>query len=211
VFTHQEIWQAIDRLAKRFTRSPSGLARRAGLDPTTFNKSKRVSRGGRPRWPSTESVAKILAATGVSAAEFLGTTGNQTAAPSVRSRVPVIGLAKAGQAGFFDDAGFPTGRGWDEVEIPGLGDAGIYALEIVGDSMTPAFRDGTMIVVSPKAPVRRGDRVVVKTRDGEVMAKVLSRRTASKIELASLNTDHADRTLDAGQVEWLARIVWASQ
>jgi phage repressor protein C with HTH and peptisase S24 domain len=210
VFTHQEIWQAIDRLAKKVARSPSGLAKRAGLDPTTFNKSKRVSQGGRPRWPSTESIAKILAAAGVGMGEFLGPSGDQ-AGSRAQARVPVIGMAKAGQAGYFDDAGFPTGRGWEEIEIPGLGDPGSYALEIVGDSMTPAYRDGTLIVVSPKAPLRCGDRVVVKTKDGEVMAKVLSRRTARKLELASLNADHPDRALDADQVEWIARIVWASQ
>ena len=59
--------------------------------------------------------------------------------------------------------------------------------------------------------MRKGDRVVVKTSSGEVMAKVLQRRTASTIDLVSLNPEHPDRRLDAREVEWLARIVWASQ
>jgi phage repressor protein C with HTH and peptisase S24 domain len=59
--------------------------------------------------------------------------------------------------------------------------------------------------------VRRGDRVVVKTRDGEVMAKELKRKTTKTIELRSLNPDHEDRTLGAEEVVWIARIVWASQ
>ena len=77
--------------------------------------------------------------------------------------------------------------------------------------MKPAYRDGDIIVVSPGTPIRRGDRVVVKTTGGEVMVKELKRRTAKTLELQSLNPAHADRTLDAGDVEWIARIVWASQ
>jgi phage repressor protein C with HTH and peptisase S24 domain len=77
--------------------------------------------------------------------------------------------------------------------------------------MQPAYRDGTVIVVSPAAAIRRGDRVVVKMRDGEVMAKELKRRTAKSIELRSLNPSHTERTLAADDVLWIARIMWASQ
>ena len=63
ILTHGQVWTALDRLAERAGLSPSGLAKRSGLDPTTFNKSKRVTGDGRERWPSTESVSKALAAT----------------------------------------------------------------------------------------------------------------------------------------------------
>jgi phage repressor protein C with HTH and peptisase S24 domain len=68
-----------------------------------------------------------------------------------------------------------------------------------------------VILVSPSAAIRRGDRVVVKTRDGEVMAKELKRRTPSTIELCSLNAEHEDRMLAAEDVVWMARILWVSQ
>lgn len=71
MFTHSEIWNAIDRLAQDNGYSPSGLAKKAGLDPTTFNKSKRVSADGKPRWPSTESISKILTVTNTKLADFL--------------------------------------------------------------------------------------------------------------------------------------------
>lgn len=71
MFTHSEIWDAIDRLAQDNGYSPSGLAKKAGLDPTTFNKSKRISADGKPRWPSTESIAKILTVTNTKLADFL--------------------------------------------------------------------------------------------------------------------------------------------
>jgi phage repressor protein C with HTH and peptisase S24 domain len=77
--------------------------------------------------------------------------------------------------------------------------------------MKPVYRDGDVIVVSPGTPIRRGDRVVLRTSDGEVMVKELKRRTTRTLELASLNPTQADRTLDAGDVAWIARIVWASQ
>ena len=57
---HEDIWRAIDKLAHEHGLTPSGLARRAGLDATTFNRSKRMSREGKLRWPSTESVAKVF-------------------------------------------------------------------------------------------------------------------------------------------------------
>ncbi|MET0630597.1 MAG: helix-turn-helix transcriptional regulator [Xanthobacteraceae bacterium] len=208
MLTHAQIWTALDRLAARAGLSPSGLAKKAGLDPTTFNKSKRVTPEGRPRWPSTESVAKSLAATGVTMDTFvqLIDPGGRTA-----RAVPLIGLAQAGSGGYFDDGGFPVGKGWDEIPFPAVNDENAYALEISGNSMEPAYRDGTVIVVSPAASIRRGDRVAVKTREGEVMVKELKRRTSKSIELRSINPDHAERSLSVRDVLWIARIVWASQ
>lgn len=209
MLTHAQIWIAIDRLAARAGLSASGLAKRAGLDPTTFNKSKRTTPDGRSRWPSTESIAKVLAATGVTIDAFVGLIG-ESGRSATRS-VPLIGLAQAGTGGYFDDAGFPVGAGWDEIAFPAVDDEHAYALEVAGDSMHPAYRDGDVIVVSPSAPIRRGDRVVVRTRNGEVMAKELRRRTGKMVELKSLNSEHEDRHLGVGDIEWMARIVWASQ
>jgi phage repressor protein C with HTH and peptisase S24 domain len=208
MLTHDQIWGALDRLAARAGLSASGLAKKAGLDPTTFNKSKRITVEGRPRWPSTESVAKALAATNVSIDTFVQLIED---APRTVQSVPLLGLAQAGAGGYFTDGGFPAGKGWDEVGLPSVNDEHAYALEISGDSMKPAYRDGDVIVVSPGAQIRKGDRVVVKTKDGEVMVKELRRRTSRTLELQSLNPNHAERVLPASDVEWIARIVWASQ
>jgi len=209
MLTHAQIWSAIDRLAERAGLSASGLARRAGLDPTTFNKSKRMTAEGRARWPSTESIAKALTATGTPVEAFVALM-NAGDAHAART-VPLLGFAQAGSGGYFDDAGFPAGEGWDQIAFPEVADAHAYALKISGQSMLPVYRDGDVILVSPSAAVRRGDRVVVKTRDGEVMAKELKRRTSSAIELRSLNAEHEDRMLEAEDVLWMARILWVSQ
>src|SRR5882757_6186755 len=193
MLTHAQIWNALDRLAARAGLSASGLAKRAGLDPTTFNKSKRITPEGRARWPSTESIAKALAATATSVEGFVELITD--AAYVATHAVPLIGFAEAGSGGYFDDGGFPVGKGWDEIPFPAVDDEHAYALEISGDSMEPLYRDGTIILISPAASIRRGDRVVVKTREGEVMVKELKRRTAKTVELRSLNTEHSDRSL----------------
>lgn len=211
--SHTQIWAAIDALALRLNTTPSGLARLAGLDATSFNKSKRqfqdttADKAVRPRWPSTESLAKLLQATGIGFGEFAALAEDRRAAAGI----PLLGMAQAGSDGFFDDAGFPEGQGWEEILFPDT-KKGLYALEISGDSMLPLYRDGDRILVDPNpVDLRRGDRVVVRTTDGEVMAKELVRLTAKSVEVHSLNPSFPDRVLPRAQVAWIARIVWASQ
>lgn len=221
MFSHDRIWTAIDRLAAKNQLTPSGLARRAGLDPTAFNKSKRIGADGRLRWPSTESVSKVLEATGATLDEFLAFVAGKPLAPPLPEgpfppqidSIPLLGFAQAGSGGYFDDGGFPAGEGWDIVDFPTAADrrAGVYALEVQGESMMPIYREGDVLIVEPGAQIRRGDRVVVKTRDGEVMAKVLMRQSPRSLELLSLNPEHPNRTIEMRDVDWVARIIWASQ
>jgi phage repressor protein C with HTH and peptisase S24 domain len=212
---HDEVWRAIDTLAAEHGLSPSGLARKAGLDPTSFNISKRRTGDGRFRWPSTESLSKVLQATGARLEDFTALVMGARAIPEARgkarSRIPLIGMAQAGAEGFFDDGGYPAGAGWDEVELPSTNDANAYALTISGDSMEPVYREGDAIIVSPAAPVRVGDRVVARIADGAVMAKLLLRRTAGRVELGSLNPAFPELTFGAREVVWMHRIIWASQ
>lgn len=219
---HNDIWRAIDLLAESHGLSASGLAKLAGLDPTSFNPSKRATTDGRPRWPSTETLAKIFQVTGEEfdrLPDYL--SGNVGAANESSSRnrnsnifakIPLIGCAQAGQAGYFDDAGFPAGAGWEMIDFPKMSDPSIYALEVSGSSMEPLYRDGDILIVSPSAEnLRRGDRVVVKTQKGEVMAKQLNRLTQNQLTLKSLNEEFEDIILPRELVQWVARILWVSQ
>ena len=213
---HDDIWRAIDALAAEHGLSASGLARRAGLDPTAFNPSKRIGADGRARWPSTESVAKVLGATSTGIENFAALISGMPALSrggrsTISRRLPLIGLAQAGSEGYFDDGGYPVGGGWDEISVPEVGDPNAYALEISGDSMDPVYRDGDVVIVSPAAPVRRGDRVVVRSERGEVMAKELLRQSARRIELRSLNPAHPNYGFDLPEIAWMHRIVWATQ
>jgi phage repressor protein C with HTH and peptisase S24 domain len=208
MLTHADIWNAVDCLAARSKLSASGLAKAAGLDPTTFNKSKRITPKGRPRWPSTESISKSLQATGVSVDAFVSLITDR-AGTSTRA-IPLIGLAEAAAGSSFTDTGFPS-KGWHEIAFPAINDEHVYAIEVSGNAMEPAYRDGTVVVVSPNAAIRRGDRVVLKMRSGEVLLQELKRRSARSVDLRALDPGHEERSLSIDEVLWIARIMWASQ
>lgn len=145
---------------------------------------------------------------------LIDSDGTQSGASSNARTIPVIGFAQAGLDGFFDEDGYPAGDSWDQVSFPAVQnseDSDCYALEVSGNSMEPLYREGDLLIVSPAMQVRRGDRVVVKTSGGEVLAKELLRQTASRIELKSLNPAFEDRTLRQNEIQWMARIVWVSQ
>jgi phage repressor protein C with HTH and peptisase S24 domain len=211
MFSHKQVWAAIDTIAERYGFSASGLAKKSGLDPTSFNPSKRHGPDGRPRWPTTESIARVLDASGASVEEFSDLLTGRKGQPPRRKQIPLLGLAQAGKGGFFDDSGFPVGSGWEEIDVPGVTDSNAYALEITGDSMLPVYREGDVIIVSPSATIRKGDRVAVKTVDGQVMAKTMQRQTAKTVELVSINPEHEPKTIDMKDIDWIARIIWASQ
>ncbi|NBW07445.1 MAG: helix-turn-helix transcriptional regulator [Caulobacteraceae bacterium] len=211
--SHARLWKAIDNLARREGLSPSGLAKRAGLDATSFNPSKRFGPSSdagdapRPRWPSTESLTRILEATRVSLGEFAALAEDD----GPPATIPLLGLAQAGADGFFDDAGLPTGEGWDQTELPRLKE-GLFSLRITGDSMTPLYREGDRVIVDPTATdVRKGDRVVVRTTGGETLAKELTALTARTVTLGSINPAYAPRALPRREIVWMARILWVSQ
>ncbi len=207
---HSNIWHAIDRLARERGLSASGLARVGGLDPTTFNKSKRVSRDGKPRWPSTESISKILEATGASLNEFLSYAGEGTSRGSFRN-LPLIGSDRIAGRGYFDDFGHPIGEGWDAIPFPDLQDTQAYALEVADGSMLPCYREGDILIVSPNAGLRRGDRVLVRRKDGSSLAMGLVRRSARRVELQPFAAGSAEVELAVEDIDWMARIVWSSQ
>ncbi len=71
IMTHQAaLWATVDYIAKVNNISCSHLARICNLDATTFNRSKRSSRYGQPRWISTETLDKILTNTKTTPVEF---------------------------------------------------------------------------------------------------------------------------------------------
>ncbi len=208
--SHSQLWKAIDSLARQEGLSVSALARRAGLDATSFNPSKRFGPGEppRPRWPSTESLTRILTATGLSLGEFAALAHDAVERPAA---VPLLGMAQAGQDGYFDDAGLPVGDGWEQTDLPRPKDS-LLSLRIVGDSMDPLYREGDRIIVDREATeVRKGDRVVVRTTGGETLAKEIGALTAQVVTLTSVNPAYGARTLARNEIVWMGRILWVSQ
>ena len=211
--TFNEIWRGIDALAQNKGMSVSGLAGKAGLNSTTFNKSKRVGADGKKRWPSTESVNKVLEATGTTMDEFMCFAAGQQADTTYPKRtIPLLSVAKAEQDGYFDASGLPCDDGkWDAVDFPDGLDMKAFALEVSGNGMEPLYRDGDRLIVQPAADVRKGDRIVVKTLKGEILIKELKRKSAMQLELKSLCSGGKSKVIDVADVAWIARILWVSQ
>ncbi len=210
MLSHSQIWSAIDTLASRYRLTTSGLAKKAGLDPTTFNKSKRVSPDGRLRWPSTESVAKILDATGAEIDEFLSILTNRNS-ESVGHLIPLVGLDEAGAPGLFDAQGSAVKERWDEFCALGSQEEHSFALEINGDGLMPHYRHGDIVICSPNEAIRRGDRIVVRMAQGEIFLGQLRRQTAKTLDVTDYTSPGSERLISLQEITAIARIIWVSQ
>ncbi len=213
MLTHKQVWDGIDRLAARNKLSASGLAKRAGLDPTTFNKSKRITKQGKPRWPSTESVAKVLDATNTSMRDFVELMqGGTPGSPVGRGfRLRCTGLGEVERGTCLDAAGFPNPTGWEEIEYPAIDDEHAYAIELDRDVAPPVYRTGDIVVISPGSSIRRGDRAIARLRSGQVLFGVVVRRTAQRVVMNVFGSEQTEEVIEADRLAWLARILWISQ
>ena len=204
---HGDVWRALDAIAQRRGLSASGLAKLAGLDATAFNKSKRISKEGRPRWPSTESIARALKATGIDYAEFASLVSGRA-----KQSIPSLDFPEAVRDHLFNEHGAPSDKAWDKVEFPGPElDDGCFALEIVDLAFEPVYRAGDRIIATRQTDIRRNDRVIVKTRSRALLVGEILRQSSQRLELRALVGRDPVVPLEADDVEWVARIIWASQ
>jgi phage repressor protein C with HTH and peptisase S24 domain len=208
--THDQVWTAIDRLAAKYDLSASGLAKKAGLDATSFNKSKRIAPDGHMRWPSTESVAKILDATGASVEEFIALLGTE-GLRRPQFRIPLIGSHLAADSSLLSAEGYAGADGWDELNVPGIDDSRAFAIEVNDRAFEPMYRQGDRLVLSPAESLRPMDRALICLKGGSIMARELKRSTAKTYDLKGLHPGEADETLSIELVAWAVRIVWVSQ
>lgn len=222
MLSHSDLWSAIDALARRHGYSVSGLAKAAGLDPTTFNKSKRIA-DGKLRWPSTESLSKILAVTKSSLSDLATLMHGSEANTAINRTLPLLRLDHLGLAGVFTAKGIPDRAApeWDAIALPAAAE-GCYALEVMGDSLSPIYRDGDRLIVQNHdletgALLRRGDRMVVilkpniPTEQPTYHLGDLVRQSAARLTVRSLHADAPELDLDLRLVAWVARVLWASQ
>ena len=212
MLSHEQIWRGVDRLALRNGLSASGLAKRAGLDPTTFNKSKRVTQDGKQRWPGTESLSKILDATQTSMAEFV-TLIDETASPQQRAtelRLKSIRVSRITDDSF-DKSGFPNDGDWEDVEFPAIEDPRAYMVELDRDGAQSFCRPGSLVVVSPSSSVRRHDRIILKPKAGSLIFGTIKRKTAQQYTIVDTGGQPDEATFATKDIAWVARILWVSQ
>ncbi|MDF1748397.1 MAG: S24 family peptidase [Alphaproteobacteria bacterium] len=210
----EDIWLGIDHLADQVGVSPARLARMAGLDQAVFSAGRRRKPDGELRWPSMESLAKVLQVSNVSLGDFVNYMHGD---PSTRSgfKLPTLSLDKAENEQNYDEDGFPSGTVWDYVEFPDLQDPHCFGLIVKSNQYEPVYREGDLLVCAPGISVRRGDRVVYRLRNsltghGGLFIGTLLRQTPYTIDIGPLNRDNPE-TIQAQHISWLTRIAWARQ
>ncbi len=202
---HNDIWRAIDMLAARHGLSASALARQAGLDATTFNPSKRHSKDGRPRWPSTESVAAALNAVHATLGDLADIVDGD--GENLRSATPVMSLDQA-RTECFDSSGRPTGPEWSRRRLEGIDYGFVWALVVSGRDLMPAVQPGDRLIVSAETAPQPGDRVVIGLETGEVALRELVGQAGEQVQVRELNSELAPQYLDRVQIAWMTRILW---
>jgi len=207
---HPDIWRAIDELAALYGFSPSGLAREAGLDATTFNLSKRTADAGKKRWPSTESIAKILEVTGASLMEFAALA----AKTSYKNVIPAIAWSAAGKPGNFDADGHPAGKAWANQSIAGVDDENAFGIVLNSKALEPVYRQGALLIACPGARLQKGDRAAVVTADGTISVREIAKISGRTYELAPL-TGTANKggklTVTMNELRLLAKIALVAE
>ena len=209
MLTHGQIWAAVDALAKRYGYSPSGLARKAGLDATSFNKSKRISPEGRERWPSTESIAKILKATGADFDEF-----SRLVEPGASKRsapVPFISLDNLKKQKSLNQEQLENNNILEEFDLLDFTGNDLLAVEVTDNSLTPYIYEDDVLIIAPLATTRKGDRILILTTDDRLMLCELKRRTTKTLEVKHLLSDSEDLVLNRSDIRWDARIMGLKQ
>lgn len=204
---YEQVWEAVDKLARINGLSPSGLAKKAGLDATTFNKSKRIRPDGKRRWPSLDSINKIIEVCNITFDEFyhLVETGTE---PKTMNSIPYIKSSKLLASKEIIGSKLNTEK-WDKIRFPEPRD-NLYAVDMNSDLFEPYYRQGTLLIISQNSEVRCADRVVVYLKNGDMLIKEFVRRTASTIELKEISSDESF-SVSLKDLKLINRLVWASQ
>lgn len=204
-----DVWRGIDLLADNVGVTPARLARMAGLDQAVFSAGRRRRDDGSLRWPSMDSLAKVLKVSGISMGDFVnymyGDPGTRAA-----FKLPCLSLTAAGDPARYDPDGYPTGPDWDRVEFPDLQDPRCFGLVLDSDAYLPLYRRGDMLVCAPGVSVRRGDRVVYRRKDAGIAVGELVRQSPFTVDMASLAGQDTE-TIPAQDIDWITRIAWARQ
>lgn len=204
---YENVWDAVDKLAKKHGLSPSGLAKLAGLDATTFNKSKRIRPDGKKRWPSLDSINRLLEIFNITFEQFYALSS--CSEDKETGSIPFIKLSELNLEIDADSKKIDT-QNWNKVLFPDFKDA-LYAVEVDYDAYAPIFRPGTLIIVSENSDIRKGDRVIIFLNDGNIFLREFIRRTPSKLVVANFNIPNDEETIAIADIKLINRIVWCSQ
>lgn len=126
-------------------------------------------------------------------------------------RVPLINRVAAGYPDDFTDLDYPARVADEYVSCPGVNDPSAFAARVVGDSMLPDYREGDIVVFSPRAKPTDGCDCFVRlepdhqTTFKRVFFEKQGRR--EMIRLQPLNPRFAPRAVERRHVSGLYRAV----
>ncbi len=203
---HGDIWFAIDTLAQRNNLSVSALARLSGLDPTTFNRSKRINASGKERWPTTESISKILDATGCSLMDFIGLIPG-IIVPDGTIDLPCLQQMMDLQPDTFSRSGTPFGRAWESISISLASHRGDFGIKVSDPKAFPGIAPGSTVLVSTAAEIRPGDKIVVQNLDFSLSMYVLQSEKRHSIEVTREDDVTSIRRESRRNIRWMSRVV----
>ncbi len=203
MFTHEEIWVALDRLAAANNYSTSGLAKKAGLDPTTFNKSKRITADGKPRWPSTESISKSLAATEATLMDLIGFIEN-TQTSSKNSSGMLLDSFEFSQDQM---------KKLNRKSLTNLTDLSDNSFSIILSSpqWAPTYKKGTTLIASPVSEYNIGDVIFIETTSSQFFIMAVDQEEENTLYLRSVVINEPDRRIEKSDILQSSKILWASQ
>ena len=205
---YETVWSAVDNLAESLGLTVSGLAKKSGLDSTTFNKSKRIRPDGNKRWPSLDSINKVLEYCNITFEEFYNYGNNYDGHSNVQT-IPFARLSNC-LISIMPDGNAPDTSQWEKMAFP-IRMNGAYALEVDTTEYDPTYKKGTTILVQKNSKIRHGDRIAIFMNDGNKILAEFAFRKSQTIELHSL-ANHSDiLSVKIDDIAFINRIAWASQ
>lgn len=203
MFTHDEIWGAIDALAQAHNYSTSGLAKKAGLDPTTFNKSKRITADGKPRWPSTESITKSLNATDATLQDLVNLIENKPTA-SAKGKNALL------EHYVLSSAGLDRRNQKNLSDITQLAKDS-FAITIDSPQWAPTYKKGTTLIATPATVFTLETTVVIETIDKNILIMTVENEDSHSVSLRAIVLNEPDRRIEKSDILRASKILWASQ
>jgi repressor LexA len=129
--------------------------------------------------------------------------------------VPVVNRVSAGYPKDFSDLSYPKGVADDYVSCPDVHDKDAFAARVHGDSMTPKYREGDIVIFSPAASPRNGDDCFVRFEDGHTTFKRVffenDEAGSSSLRLQPRNEKYRPQTIAAEKVTGLWKAVYKYQ
>lgn len=137
---------------------------------------------------------------------------NAVDAPSSEGMIPLINSVIAGYPQSFTDLGYPVSVADEYIRCPDVHDPQAFAARIVGDSMEPKYRQGDIVIFSPKRPADNGDDCFVRfAQDNETTIKRVYQDEEGRVRLQPLNNAYPAQTHQAAEINGLWPAVYCIQ